>query len=118
MLAVAICANGNNLELPAEVTTLTAKANLDQAIGWGLAIRLCRRLGARSRESLQRARLQREDGSLVLTLEESHAPLYGLSQEKDMGLLADWLNLTPEVRIVERLSGAAAVAVAGGKSSS
>ncbi|NNC59831.1 MAG: Ppx/GppA family phosphatase [Erythrobacter sp.] len=116
MLAAAICANGNYLELPDEVTTLTDKANRDQAIGWGLAIRLCRRLGARSRESLQRARLQREDGSLVLTLEESHAPLYGLSQEKDMGLLADWLNLSPEVRIVERVGSAAAVAVAGGGS--
>ncbi|UIP06219.1 Ppx/GppA family phosphatase [Erythrobacter sp. SDW2] len=101
MLAAAICANGNHLDLPGEVTALASKADLDRAVGWGLAIRLCRRLGAQSRQSLQRTKLVREGKSLVLTLGASHAALYGLPNEKDLKLLADWLGLEPCVRIAE-----------------
>lgn len=101
MLAAAICANGNNLDLPPEVTSLARREDLDQAIGWGLAIRLCRRLGARSRPSLQRGRLHREDGKLVVALELSHAPLYGIPTEKDHRLLADWLGLTPALQVFD-----------------
>lgn len=101
MLAAAICANGNQLELPDEVVSLAPRESLDQAIGWGLAVRLCRRLGARSRPSLQRGRLVRDGKTLVVALEKSHAPLYGVPVEKDHLLLANWLGLTPELRILE-----------------
>ena len=100
MLAAAICANGNQLELPDEVASLAPRESLDQAIGWGLAVRLCRRLGARSRPSLQRGRLVRDGKTLVVALEKSHAPLYGVPVEKDHLLLANWLGLTPEVRVL------------------
>lgn len=101
MLAAAICANGNQLELPDEIASLAPRESLDQAIGWGLAVRLCRRLGARSRPSLQRGRLVRDGKALVVALEKSHAPLYGVPIEKDHLLLANWLGLTPELRILE-----------------
>lgn len=101
MLAAAICANGNQLQLPEEVTSLAPRESLDQAIVWGLAIRLCRRLGARSRPSLQRGRLLREDRTLVVALERSHAPLYGIPTEKDHLLLANRLGMLPELRVFE-----------------
>lgn len=101
MLAAAICANGNQLDLPNEVTALASQQELDRAIGWGLAIRLCRRLGGRSRQSFQRTRLVREGAQLVLLLEASHAALYGVPNEKDLKLLADWLKLEPVVRITQ-----------------
>lgn len=100
MLAAAICANGNHLELPDEVTALASKEDLDRALGWGLAIRLCRRLGGRSRQSFQSTKLMRDGKSLVLSLEASHAALYGIPNEKDLKQLADWLGLEPVVRIV------------------
>ena len=103
MLAAAICANGNHLDLPDELRELASEESLRQAVGWGLAVRLCRRLGARSRESFQRSRLEIEGPSLVLTLEESHSALYGIPNEKDMDLLAGWLNLSPEMRVVSQL---------------
>lgn len=101
MLAAAICANGNQLDLPVEVAALADRAELDRAIGWGLAIRLCRRLGGRSRQSFHRTSLAREGERLVLSLEASHAALYGIPNEKDLRLLAEWLRLEPAVRIVE-----------------
>ncbi|WP_284124900.1 Ppx/GppA family phosphatase [Parerythrobacter aestuarii] len=102
MLAAAICANGNNLDLPAEVRALAPKESLDQAIGWGLAIRLCRRLGARSRQSFQRAGLASNGDKLVLSLEESHAALFGVPNEKDLNLLAGWMQLEPEMRVISQ----------------
>lgn len=101
MLAAAVCANGNRLDLPEEVVALASREDLDRAIGWGLAIRLCRRLGGRSRQSFQRTRLARSGGLLVLSLEESHAALFGIPNEKDLRLLADWLKLEPRVEILK-----------------
>lgn len=101
MLAAAVCANGNRLDLPDDVVALASREELDRAIGWGLAIRLCRRLGGRSRQSFQRTRLARSGGSLVLSLEQSHAALFGIPNEKDLRLLADWLKLEPRVEILK-----------------
>ncbi|GAA4035381.1 Ppx/GppA family phosphatase [Parerythrobacter jejuensis] len=101
MIAAAICANGNNCTLPDELYQLADKKALDQAIGWGLAIRLCRRIGARSRQSLRKSHLAVEGGKLLLSLEQSHAALFGIPNEKDLNLLAAWMNLQPEVVIVE-----------------
>lgn len=101
MLAAAICANGNNLDLPPQLSALASEDDLNRAVGWGLAIRLCRRLGGQSRQSFQRTRLRREGSALVLSLEASHAALYGVPNEKDLNQLAGWLDLSPEVRILE-----------------
>jgi exopolyphosphatase/guanosine-5'-triphosphate,3'-diphosphate pyrophosphatase len=101
MLAAAICANGNHLDLPSELAALAGQDKLDQAIGWGLAIRMCRRLGGQSRQSLQSSRLLREGGALVLELQPSHAPLFGVPNEKDLAALAGWLKLSAELRILE-----------------
>ncbi|ABC62743.1 Ppx/GppA family phosphatase [Erythrobacter litoralis] len=99
MIAAAICANRNHCDLPDEVKQLASKKSLDQAIGWGLAVRLCRRIGGKSRQSLQRTRLLVEDKQLVLSLDESHAALFGIPNEKDLNLLADWLGLEPAMRV-------------------
>jgi exopolyphosphatase/guanosine-5'-triphosphate,3'-diphosphate pyrophosphatase len=101
MLAAAICANGNHLDLPDELAVLADHDRLDQAIGWGLAIRLCRRLGGQSRQSLQSSQLIREGSSLVLVLQPTHAALFGIPNEKDLDALASWLKLSPQVRIAE-----------------
>lgn len=101
MLAAAIAANGNRLNLPQEVRDLASEEALDEAICWGLALRLARRLGARSRRSLQVSKLAVEDGRLVLRLAKSHEALFGVPTEKDIRLLAERLGLDWSVDIVE-----------------
>ena len=100
MLAAAIAANGNALDLPDKVRALASEEALEEAIVWGLAVRLARRLGARSRRSLQVSRLLVEDDTLVLRLADSHAALFGVPTEKDMKLLAGQLGLDWTVDIV------------------
>lgn len=107
MIAAAIAANGNSLDLPQRVRALACPEALEEAIRWGLALRLARRLGARSRRSLQVSRLMVRGDTLVLKLVNSHAALFGQSTEKDMKLLAVRLGLGWAVEIVadEALAG-------------
>lgn len=100
MLAAAIAANGNRLSLPANVRALAGEEALEEAVRWGLALRLARRLGAQSRRSLEVSRLVIDEGALVLRLAESHAALFGSPTEKDMKLLAGRFGLAWRVDIV------------------
>ncbi|MEP2735882.1 MAG: Ppx/GppA family phosphatase [Erythrobacter sp.] len=101
MLAAAIAANGNRCELPDTLYQLADEKALEQAICWGLAIRIARRIGARSQSSLQVTRLGLEDGRLILSLATSHADLFGIPNEKDMKLLAGRLGVDWDVRILD-----------------
>ncbi len=100
MLAAAIAANGNALDLPSEVQALASDEALDEAICWGLAVRLARRLGARSARSLRVSRLLVDGDRLILRLATSHADLFGVPTEKDIKLLAGRLGLDWAVEIV------------------
>ncbi len=100
MMAAAVCANRNHLDLPPEVKALASEEALNEAIGWGLSVRLARRLGARSRRSFQVSRLLREGDTLVLQLRESHQDLQGIPQQKDMTLLANHLGGDYAIRVV------------------
>ncbi len=100
MLAAAISANGNQLSLPAEVRALAEPEALEEAVRWGLALRIGRRLGAQSARSLEVSRLLVDDNGLVLRLAESHAALVGQPTEKDMKLLAGRLGLGWRVEVV------------------
>lgn len=99
MLAAAIAANGNVLKLPGEVTALASEEALEEAVCWGLAVRLARRLGAGSRRSLQESRLSVKDGTLTLRLAQSQAALFGVYTEKDMKLLSGRLGLDWAVEV-------------------
>ncbi len=100
MLAAAIAANGNQLNLPKAVKELASEEALEEAIRWGLAVRLARRIGARSPKSLQVTRLMVDEDDLVLRLAESHRDLLGVPTEKDLKLLSGRLNLDYRVDIV------------------
>ncbi|WP_379920666.1 Ppx/GppA family phosphatase [Erythrobacter sp. R86502] len=100
MLAAAIAANGNQLSHPSELRALAEDAALEEAVRWGLALRLARRLGGQSARSLESSRLVVDDGTLVLRLAESHADLFGLPTEKDMKLLAGRLGMGWRVDVV------------------
>lgn len=100
MMAAAIAANGNQLVLPPRVRALASEEALEEALRWGLALRLARRLGAQSRRSLEVSRLVVADGVLELRLATSHAALFGAPTEKDIKLLASRLGLGWRVAVV------------------
>lgn len=93
MLAATICGNGNVSELPAELAQLASASDLERAFAWGLAIRLCRRLGAGSLQALEASRLWVDGDTLRLVVADSHRALYGQPTEKDLRLLAARLGL-------------------------
>lgn len=100
MLAAAIAANGNQTALPAEVRGLACPEAIEEAVRWGLALRLARRLGGQSARSLEVSRLVIDETGLVLRLAESHAALFGQPNEKDMKLLSGRLGLAWRVEVV------------------
>lgn len=100
MLAAAVCANRNQLELESQIRLLASEEALNEAIGWGLAVRLARRIGARSRRSFQVSKLLRKKKKLVLLLKESHSDLHGIPTDKDMTLLSNHLGLDYAIETV------------------
>ena len=100
MMAAAIAANGNRTDLPQEVRDLASDEAIAEAQCWGFATRLARRIGARSRRSLQVSRLLVKKDVLVLRLATSHQALFGVPVEKDMKLLAGCKGIDWRVEIV------------------
>jgi exopolyphosphatase/guanosine-5'-triphosphate,3'-diphosphate pyrophosphatase len=89
-------------EPTADLLRLATVEDLRVAAGWGLAFRLCRRIGAGSRASMLTSRLLREDNTLVLWLDPSRAQLASDSVTSDIKTLAEWIGCTPELRIGKR----------------
>ncbi|WEK46022.1 MAG: Ppx/GppA family phosphatase [Candidatus Andeanibacterium colombiense] len=100
MLAAAVSANCGVTELPKQLYRLSDARMLDEALCWGLAIRLARRLGGGSRRSLRNTALAISGKKLVLYLGESHADLWADHVEQDLANLAARLGLKPTYRVV------------------
>jgi len=100
MMAMTVFANSGLTQVPPELARLASAADLHRATGWGLAIRLCRRLTGCADEALARTALRREGEELVLALEEPVQALYSNGVGKDMRALAEWLKLEWKVKVV------------------
>jgi exopolyphosphatase/guanosine-5'-triphosphate,3'-diphosphate pyrophosphatase len=81
---------------------------LREAIGWGLAIRLARRLAAGSGATLGASSLAREGDSLVLAMDPDRAHLVSDKVLNELKILAHWYALEPETRTREGASADAA----------
>ncbi|MFC0202704.1 Ppx/GppA phosphatase family protein [Novosphingobium soli] len=97
MMAMTIFANSGQTDIPAPFTRLARKADLERAIGWGLAVRLCRRLTGCSEQGLRTTGVAIRGDALVLTLHESAQPLFSPGIAKDLHQLAAWLGLEPRL---------------------
>lgn len=73
--------------------TLADEDTLREAAGWGLAIRLCRRIGAGSRLSLLTSRLRLEDDMLTLWIDPARTQLISDGVESDLKNLGNWLDV-------------------------
>ena len=93
MMAMTVFANSGLTAVPPQFIRLADRADLDRAIGWGLAVRLCRRLTGCTEAALSASRLTIERGTLVLSLDELTRPLYNAGIAKDLKTLAEWLGL-------------------------
>ncbi len=100
MLAAAVAANCGETSLPRELHALASGEALEEAVHWGLAIRLFRRLGGGSDSPLQTTALNVIGHRLVLSLGESRAALGGYQAEKDLANLAARLDLEPHLEVV------------------
>ncbi len=95
MLAVALLADSGRSALPAALGRLAPEESLREALAWGQAIRLCRRLSAGTSEALSNSWLGVKGGALLLAVREPLTALYNDSIEKNLRTLADTLALRP-----------------------
>ncbi|MFB0612704.1 Ppx/GppA family phosphatase [Aurantiacibacter poecillastricola] len=92
MIAAALRAANGKPEPTADLQALADDKALHEAAAWGLAFRLCRRLGAGSRISLLSSRLKREGDVLRLWLEPGRRELVSDQVENELARLAAWLG--------------------------
>lgn len=95
-LAACLLANANR-EVPVDIALLAAPEDIHQAVAWGLAIRLCRRLTGLAPQLFSSCGLAITQDRLILTLDERTMPLATEVVEKDLKLLAEHLQLHPEI---------------------
>ncbi len=100
MVAMAIRANAGRSVIPPQLLRLAPPARLREALAWGLATRLCRRLTAIGLPAMEATALTMEDGGLVLSLRGDHARLFTDTVEKDLRQLAECLGVEWSVRVV------------------
>jgi exopolyphosphatase/guanosine-5'-triphosphate,3'-diphosphate pyrophosphatase len=97
VLAMAAIANAGRTAVPDEFLRLASAAELREAVTWGLAIRLCRKFSGCIAQTLSGSALIREGGRLTLAIRAPLQPLHTEAMEKDLRLLAGWLELEPAV---------------------
>jgi exopolyphosphatase/guanosine-5'-triphosphate,3'-diphosphate pyrophosphatase len=100
-LAAALLAASGKEAPPPELERLASWEQLREAIGWGLAIRLARRLAAGSGASLRASKLTREGDKLVLGLSPERIHLTSDKILNELRNLAQWLALEPETRVLD-----------------
>jgi exopolyphosphatase / guanosine-5'-triphosphate,3'-diphosphate pyrophosphatase len=97
-MAMTVFANSGLTEVPAAFSRLASAQDLRDAIGWGLAIRLCRRLTGCAEQALAQTTIRRERNVIVRELGEPVQALYTESTAKDLRRLGDWLGLEWKMR--------------------
>ncbi|WP_271078714.1 Ppx/GppA family phosphatase [Aurantiacibacter sp. MUD61] len=93
MIAQCLRASCGSPKIVDEYTRMASEKQLHRASAWGLANRLCRKIGAGTRISLTGSALRRKDDTLVLRFDESRAYLMADSVESELANLAKWLEL-------------------------
>ena len=93
MLAATALANAGKTDLPPILLQLATPERLRQAVGWGLAIRLCRKFSLCAVEVLEKSELVRSAQGLHLSVTPDLAPLVTESVNKHRRNLAQWLGL-------------------------
>lgn len=99
MMAMTVFANSGLTEVPPAFSRLASPQDLRDAVAWGLAIRLCRRLTGCADQALARTALLRESGGLRLVVEEPVQALYSTTTAKDLRHLAEWVGIEAKIKL-------------------
>ncbi len=91
---------GGEIRPRAEIAPLLTDDEITLAIGWGLAMRLAKRLGAGVESVVANSRIAREDGALVLALAPDDRVLAGESVERRLKKLAQHMSLSPQIAVL------------------
>lgn len=100
MIALAVLANHGRTAVPPDLLRLAPIGALRDAVMWGLATRLARRIGGGAVAALAGTSLRVEGGHLVLAVVPDLAPLCSEMVEKDLRVLAECLGLAPRIDIL------------------
>jgi exopolyphosphatase/guanosine-5'-triphosphate,3'-diphosphate pyrophosphatase len=92
ILAMTAIANTGRTTIPGEYLRLAPADDLREAVTWGLATRLCRKFSGCIAQTLSGSALTLRGRRLTLSIDESLRPLYTEAVEKDLRLLASWLD--------------------------
>ena len=84
-----------------DLSRLASAEDIDTAVAWGLATRLCYRLSSTAPLALSNTALTVADDALVLTARRPYAALFTETVQRDLRALADHLGLRPEFREVD-----------------
>lgn len=93
MLAMTVLANTGHTGIPEALLPLASEDDFRQAVAWGLATRLCRKLSGGAEQALDETVLRRTDGRLVLDIEQRSEALTSNSAARNLRGLAEWLGL-------------------------
>lgn len=97
MMAQCLRASSGQPKLVDEYLRMATEKQLHRASAWGLANRLCRKIGAGTRISLRSSALRREGDVLVLRFDESRSYMMAETVERELAALAGWLGLDHEM---------------------
>ncbi|WP_206241455.1 Ppx/GppA family phosphatase [Novosphingobium terrae] len=100
MITLAVLANSGRTAVPPQLPRLAPISALRDAVAWGLATRLARRIGGGAVAALAGTSLRIEGASLVLAVKPALAPLCSEMVDKDLRVLAECLGLTPRLDIL------------------
>lgn len=101
MIAQALRASCASPKIVDAYLRMASEKQLHRASAWGLANRLCRKIGGGTRSSMSGSSLRRSDEKLVLTFAKDRAFLMAESVEVELASLAEWLGLHHEMRVAD-----------------
>lgn len=101
MMAQCLCASCGSPKIVPAYLELASEEQLHRASAWGLANRLCRKIGAGTRISLISSALKREGDTLVLRIDPSRKHMMAETVRTELANLADWLGLGHEMVLGE-----------------
>lgn len=100
MIALAVLANSGRTAVPPALLRLAPIGALRDAVTWGLATRLARRIGGGAVAALAGTSLRVDGAALVLAVTPGLAALCNEAVEKDLRVLAECLGLVPRLDIL------------------
>ncbi len=99
MMAQCLRASSGQPKLVEDYLRMATEKQLHRGSAWGLANRLCRKIGAGTRISLRSSSLRREGDTLVLRFDESRSYMMADTVERELAALAEWLGLEYEMMV-------------------